>query len=288
LRRTPPKRTYKTYKRRQATVTRRSERLEKQTSTDYLIRKKSRYFREHGIPPRKVSQAVHRPLHVEVLDEIHVEEEEEDDDEDDDGAAEEAAEADDADDDRNAYINKKSAGGSSSRGANANVGSSSTRVLNADIQLMDANYLGQAISTNSGQIKAAVIRAAVEGGNLEPKFNKYSGIIEWANCIFLMVNIHGDATDINLFSDGGRHMSWLAQQTQQESAPVLQKMIHNECPVLLFCRPIDSYYLYLGKVKYVSHKPSTRPIQFVLELLDQDALVSGSHGGMFKKMFSIA
>ena len=57
--------------------------------------------------------------------------------------------------------------------------------------------------------KAAVMTAANRG--LLPKFNKYSGVCEWRNSVFLWVNIGGGDSGnqyVNEFSEGGRRMTW--------------------------------------------------------------------------------
>jgi len=40
-----------------------------------------------------------------------------------------------------------------------------------------------------------------------PRFNKYPGAVEWANCVFLWINI-GGSQYTNAFSAEGRHMIW--------------------------------------------------------------------------------
>jgi hypothetical protein len=41
-----------------------------------------------------------------------------------------------------------------------------------------------------------------------PKFNKYPGVIEWNNCLYLWVNIGGKTGYTNTFSEHGRYMMW--------------------------------------------------------------------------------
>ena len=41
-----------------------------------------------------------------------------------------------------------------------------------------------------------------------PRFNKYSGVIEWKNCLYLWVNIGGKTGYTNTFSEEGRYMMW--------------------------------------------------------------------------------
>lgn len=41
-----------------------------------------------------------------------------------------------------------------------------------------------------------------------PKFNKYPGVLEWKNCLYLWVNVGGKTGYTNTFSEGGRYMMW--------------------------------------------------------------------------------
>lgn len=42
-----------------------------------------------------------------------------------------------------------------------------------------------------------------------PKFNKYSGVAEWSNCMFLWVNIAAKGGEyLNDFLDDGRFITW--------------------------------------------------------------------------------
>ena len=48
--------------------------------------------------------------------------------------------------------------------------------------------------------------------NAVPRFNKYPGAVEWANCVFLWVNIiiggTGGSQDSHACSAAGRHLMW--------------------------------------------------------------------------------
>jgi len=101
--------------------------------------------------------------------------------------------------------------------ANARAGASaSTRDLHADVPRLQREWLGRFIPPLGGQVKAAVMQLAVRG--VMPKFNKYSGIIEWANAFFLCVNIGGDNYR-NVFLDDGRRMTWFAQVRMRARLP---------------------------------------------------------------------
>jgi hypothetical protein len=50
--------------------------------------------------------------------------------------------------------------------------------------------------------------AAANGGKA-PKFNKYSGVVEWRNALFIWVNIGFPNNEYsNRFLDGGKLMTW--------------------------------------------------------------------------------
>ena len=80
--------------------------------------------------------------------------------------------------------------------------------MHADVERLLREWLGRFVPPRGGQVKAAVMELAVHG--TVPKFNKYSGIITWANAYFLCVNAGGD-TYANLFLRGGAQMTWFAQ-----------------------------------------------------------------------------
>lgn len=54
--------------------------------------------------------------------------------------------------------------------------------------------------------KAAVMTLSNHGKL--PRFSKYSGALEWLNCVYLWVNIGGTSGYSNAFSEHGRHMMW--------------------------------------------------------------------------------
>jgi hypothetical protein len=106
---------------------------------------------------------------------------------------------------------------------------------------------------------------------------RYSGSIEWKNAIFLFVNVGG--TDYsNLFTDGGKRMSWFAGGRQDETTPLIRLLLGPKSPPrLLFCRLVGqggppSPYVYCGRVDYVRHYPRTSPLEVEWELADSGAL----------------
>jgi len=53
-----------------------------------------------------------------------------------------------------------------------------------------------------------------------PTFSKMSGIQEWSNAIFLFVNVSPDGS--NTFLDGGRQITWFAQDRQSIASAQVQ------------------------------------------------------------------
>lgn len=73
--------------------------------------------------------------------------------------------------------------------------------LFADIDTMLNQYLGQPLADYG---KAAVMKKSNQ--NRDVRFNKYSGVAEWKNCLYLWVNLGGETGYVNSFSEGGRFM----------------------------------------------------------------------------------
>lgn len=183
-------------------------------------------------------------------------------------------------------------------------------IRNLDVAL-DALY-----TTHLGEVmlpayKRTVMHNASADGMM-PRFSRMSGIQEWSNAVMLFVNVFVGSGDCykNVFLDGGRQITWFAQNRQWEGTPVVQRLIHSsshaakgeagsdgeegggpapssaaaaaddaaeeeeeeETPVLLFCREEKQGYVYCGRLRYVAHDPDRLPIRFVWELRDYDAL----------------
>lgn len=99
-------------------------------------------------------------------------------------------------------------------------------------------------------------------GRREPTFNRMSGIQEWANAIFLFVNLDG-VSYLNSFewSQADLLLSWFAQPTQSEDSPVIVSIISSEKPIFLFVKQTAEYFS-MGRLQYRSHQPSKRPMKF--------------------------
>ena len=157
-------------------------------------------------------------------------------------------------------------------------GSSVTIRLDASKILEE--YLGRQIPGPSTKLSAVTAMS----GRANVRFSKYSGSLEWKNAVVLWVNIGG--TDYkNVFLDGGRQMTWYASERNHEGTPVVQRLTSTNETVLLFCRLPGEPYICCGRLAYVSHVPSRRPLKFLWKLLDLPAL-NKSNG--FKELLSFA
>lgn len=145
---------------------------------------------------------------------------------------------------------------------------------------------------------------------IPPRFNKYSGIIEWKNSAFLFVNVDSVPYD-NVFLRSGRQIVWFAQPTQSPDSRVIARILkfaqkelelerfdskpsfgcnsthqENSCTettegivlepltVHLFCRlvQISCPYVYCGELKWSDVDITIRPLRFVWELQNFDEL----------------
>jgi hypothetical protein len=148
----------------------------------------------------------------------------------------------------------------------------SSRSANCNVQKLLDSYIGRCIAPRDGQVKRAVI--ALSSCGACPSFNRMSGITEWANCVFLFVNVGGsDYDNLMYFShnsspsvedlvadDAGAAcavMTWFAQPRQDASAPVLLRLQQSDMsPVLVFFRVVGvPEYVFGGRLQCVL--PST-------------------------------
>jgi hypothetical protein len=126
----------------------------------------------------------------------------------------------------------------------------------------------------------------LEGARLS--FNKYSGVQEWKNCIFLWVNLgaHGN-TVVNTFLDGGKQITWFGGSKMTDDSPIIKKLIQwgkeatdSSSKIILWCRKFDtstkafSPYVCLGRLSYHHHEPGSRPLEFVWNLLDCERIAN--------------
>ncbi len=130
------------------------------------------------------------------------------------------------------------------------------------------------------------VMCALNGGT-PVRFSKYAGSLEMRNALVLWVNI-GGADYKNVFTDGGRQMTWYASPRQNEATPIVRRML--ACrgerdaggkkagdEAVLFCRLPGDPYVCCGRLRYRSHVPKQQPLKFMWELLDIEKLRASEH-----------
>ena len=154
--------------------------------------------------------------------------------------------------------------------------------LKADVAGMLSSWLGRQVvpQDGSGSMKAWALKTLHGNTRASLKFNKYSGIIQFANAVALFVNVRGKAADYpNLFLDGGRKMTWFGAKGMDAEHPVMKRIL--SCPgdavdgklhVVLFCREEGAAYVFCGRVAVDCFYPKTAPVKVVFKLCDFDTL----------------
>ena len=80
----------------------------------------------------------------------------------------------------------------------------------------------------------------------QPKFNKYSGVVEFRNAVLLFINVNG-SNYTNTFDTpekgpgaGEMQVTWFAQPTMHEGTPVVKRLTAQGArnPTFLFCRAV--------------------------------------------------
>ena len=113
-------------------------------------------------------------------------------------------------------------------------------------------------------------------------FNKYSGVQEWRNAVFLWINRGAPRADVvNTFYDTD-HVTWFGGSRLHDAAPVVQRLTNNASSlsssnnIVLWSRQYDGKtftpYQCLGRLRYVSHEPGSQPLAFCFRLLDYERL----------------
>ena len=117
-------------------------------------------------------------------------------------------------------------------------------------------------------------------------FNKYCGVQEWGNAIFLWVNLGSkDNTVVNNFLNYGKKITWFGGSKMHDDSPVVQKLLKfgkdatkSESNIVLWIRRYDTEskkftpYICMGRLSYDSHEPRSHPLAFVWNLIDADLL----------------
>ena len=131
-------------------------------------------------------------------------------------------------------------------------------------------------------VTGKAVAMELAAGDMSPRFNKYSGVAEWKNAIFLWVNIGGVDYE-NQFLQGGKQITWYGGSRMHPESNVIRRLLKESrrgdqatapCPLVLFCRLPAEPYVCCGRLAYVEHDESKMPLRFVWKLLDADALVS--------------
>jgi hypothetical protein len=122
-------------------------------------------------------------------------------------------------------------------------------------------------------------------------FNKYCGVQEWKNAIYLWINLGGQNSLVNDFSSNGRRVSWFGGSKMREDSPVIQRLIHmgkdterrfpsrSTSRIILWCRHYDVQtkkllpYTCLGRLAYESHVSGSQPVAFTWRLIDYDSIM---------------
>ncbi len=129
-------------------------------------------------------------------------------------------------------------------------------------------------------------RQRLEGARLS--FNKYSGVQEWNDCVFLWVNLGAKGnTVVNDFMKSGTQITWFGGSRMVDETPVVERLIRwgkeatdSHSKIILWCRRFDSSmkafgpYICLGRLSYHSHLQGSRPLAFLWNLLDFDRLTN--------------
>jgi hypothetical protein len=122
-----------------------------------------------------------------------------------------------------------------------------------------------------------------------PGFNKYSGVAEWRNAIFIWVNVPSGGSGAedypNEFFEDGRYMSWFGGSRMHADSPVVQRLLSassvkdegargsdHGCTVLLLVRVDTEPYTCLGRVRAQSADLARHPVAVRWELIDRHRL----------------
>lgn len=156
--------------------------------------------------------------------------------------------------------------------------------LQADVPSMQVKWLGRKVVPQDGSGSMKLWALMTLHGNTRKvlKFNKYSGIIQFANAIALFVNVRSKTEDYpNLFLDGGRKLTWFGARGMDAEHPIIKRIlactgaaVDGKMPVVLFCREQGDAYVYFGLVAVDCFYPNTHPLKIVFKLCDYDSLAA--------------
>jgi len=127
-------------------------------------------------------------------------------------------------------------------------------------------------------------------------FNKYCGVQEFKNAVFLWINLGSkDNPVVNDFLNDAQQVSWFGGSRMHDESPVIHKLLKmgrqhddkggNDEPhsdIILWCRRYQSDtkqftpYVCFGRLTYHSHVPQSHPLKFIWNLVDHDRLKNHS------------
>ena len=139
------------------------------------------------------------------------------------------------------------------------------------------------IDNNNNKNNNSITIGNLGSTGLCPKFSKYSGLVEWKNCIYLWVNLgsHKPGEFINEFSEGGQFMTWYGGSKMHKDSPATQRLlaIHangksnkTKDAILLFVRLEGEPYCCLGQVAMHASDVNVHPIAITWKLLQYSDL----------------
>ena len=121
-------------------------------------------------------------------------------------------------------------------------------------------------------------------------FNKYCGVQEFKNAIFLWINLGSkDNPVVNDFLADATQVTWYGGSRMHDESPVIHKLLQmgqqetkkgtdSHSNIILWCRRYQTDtkqftpYVCFGRLKYHSHVPQSHPLKFVWNLVDHDGL----------------
>ena len=129
--------------------------------------------------------------------------------------------------------------------------------------------------------KAEVMSKSYSKGT--PKFSKYSGVVEWSNCVYLWVNIANENCDYpNEMREDGKLISWFGGSRMHADTPVVNRFTNpnkkGKDKVLLFVRFEKEYYTCLDVVIPKQCFLDTHPISCIWELKNYEEMCQRSTG----------
>jgi hypothetical protein len=165
--------------------------------------------------------------------------------------------------------------------AQAAVPAGSSRALSASVAKL-AQWVGKSIlpTDGSGAMKLAAMQR-LHGSQRQISFNKYSGVIEFQNCVALFMNVRGKAGYQNMFLEAGRVMTFYGAAGMTADTPAMRRILASQGStavtgindIVLFCREEGCAYVYAGPVAMRCYYPQSAPLKLELVLLEHSRLV---------------